>query len=87
MMALAYVAGFLAIIMPGGVGVREFVLTLFLAPELTTTDEPRALAAVAVLLLRVVWTATELVLAAVVYWLPGADRRFALPSSAADGTP
>jgi uncharacterized membrane protein YbhN (UPF0104 family) len=71
MMALAYVAGFLAIVMPGGVGVREFVLTLFLAPELTSTGEPRALAAVAVLLLRLVWTAGELLLAGVVYWLPG----------------
>jgi uncharacterized membrane protein YbhN (UPF0104 family) len=72
MMALAYVAGFLAIVMPGGVGVREFVLTLFLAPELSMTDEPRALAALAVLLLRLVWTAAELVTAAAVYWLvPG----------------
>jgi uncharacterized membrane protein YbhN (UPF0104 family) len=74
MMALAYVAGFLALIMPGGVGVREFVLTLFLAPELSNTGEPRALAAVAVLLLRLVWTAAELLLAAVVYWLPGPPR-------------
>jgi uncharacterized membrane protein YbhN (UPF0104 family) len=71
MMALAYVAGFLAIVMPGGVGVREFVLTLFLAPELASTGEARSLAAVAVLLLRLVWTAGELLLAGVVYWLPG----------------
>jgi glycosyltransferase 2 family protein len=84
MMALAYVAGFLAIIMPGGVGVREFVLTTFLAPELATTGEPRALAAVAVLLLRVVWTAAELVLAAVVYWLPGGKIN-AVPLTPASG--
>jgi len=52
MMALAYVAG-------------------FLAPELTATGEPRALAAVAVLLLRLVWTVCELLTAGMVYWLPG----------------
>jgi len=80
MMALAYVAGFLALVMPGGVGVREFVLTLFLAPELTNTGEPRALAAVAVLLLRLVWTAGELLLAGGVYWIPG-------PVAASEGEP
>src|SRR5262249_58940036 len=33
-MALAYVAGFVILVAPGGIGVREFFLTLFLAPEL-----------------------------------------------------
>ncbi len=77
MMALAYVAGFLAIVMPGGVGVREFVLTLFLRPEFPEAGQ--ALAVVAVLLLRLVWTAGELVLAAVVYWLPGPERAVIAP--------
>jgi len=60
--ALAYVAGFLAVFMPSGVGVREyFLLTLlaFAGPEPLT--EP--LIAVAVLLLRVTWTVSELTLA------------------------
>jgi hypothetical protein len=33
-LAVACVAGFLVLIMPSGVGVREFFLTLFLAPEI-----------------------------------------------------
>jgi uncharacterized membrane protein YbhN (UPF0104 family) len=76
MTALAYVAGFVIVVVPGGLGVREFFLTLFLTAELTaqgTTDagEARALAVLAVLLLRLVWTAAELTFGALVYWLPG----------------
>jgi len=62
---LAYVAGFLALVMPGGVGVREYLLLhllAFLGPE--------ALIAAAVLLLRLVWTAAEVALAGVLYFVP-----------------
>ena len=49
--ALAYVAGFLALPAPGGLGVREYVLLSFLAPA-ASPPESRAIAVVVVLLLR-----------------------------------
>jgi glycosyltransferase 2 family protein len=64
-LGLAYVAGFLAIVVPGGVGVREFVLLELLGQG---SNEP--LYAAAILVLRLVWTATELIVAAIVYWIP-----------------
>jgi uncharacterized membrane protein YbhN (UPF0104 family) len=75
-LALAYVAGFVIVIVPSGLGVREYFLTLFLVPEVTPLvagdeAEGRALAILAVLVLRLVWTAAELVITGVVYWLPG----------------
>jgi uncharacterized membrane protein YbhN (UPF0104 family) len=69
--ALAYVAGFVASV-PGGVGVREWVLDQFLGPELS--GHPAAQTVVIVLLLRLAWTAAELVAAAVLWWLPGPRR-------------
>jgi uncharacterized membrane protein YbhN (UPF0104 family) len=70
--ALAYVAGFVVVVTPGGVGVREWVLNQFLAPELA--GQGSAAVVVIVLLLRLSWTAAELVLAAVLWWLPGPRR-------------
>jgi uncharacterized membrane protein YbhN (UPF0104 family) len=61
---LAYVAGFVILFMPSGVGVREY----FLLRLLGFAGEESFIAA-AVLLLRIVWTAAELVLAAALYWL------------------
>jgi hypothetical protein len=74
-LALSYVAGFL-IPVPGGLGAREFFLRLLLVPELAgllsgTEDETRKLAALAAVVLRLVWTVAELVVAGVVYWFPG----------------
>jgi uncharacterized membrane protein YbhN (UPF0104 family) len=67
-MALAYVAGFLVLVVPGGIGVREFFL-LHLLADLGTAQEVAA----AVLLLRLVWTAAEAVAAgAVFFWRPRA---------------
>src|SRR5262245_4837877 len=64
-LSLAYVAGFVIVIVPGGLGVREFCLTLFLAPELVrfAGEEAPGLTVLAVLLLRLVWTAAEFVVA------------------------
>src|SRR5262249_238005 len=72
MVGLSYVAGFLAFILPGGVGVREGVLEHFLAPELVGQGVAQAagVATVVVLVLRLLWTTAELVMAAAVYWLP-----------------
>jgi uncharacterized membrane protein YbhN (UPF0104 family) len=58
---LAYVLGFAAFVLPAGAGAREWVLKEFL-PNLTP-DAGAALLAAGVLLLRLAWTAGELVLA------------------------
>ena len=63
--ALSYVAGFVGQT-PGGLGVREVILQQFLVPRLGG----EAPAVVAVLLLRVLWTAAELAAAGVLFWLP-----------------
>jgi uncharacterized membrane protein YbhN (UPF0104 family) len=75
-MGLAYVAGFVIVVVPSGLGIREFFLTLFLVPEISRPlglpwDDARALAFLAVVLLRLVWTAAEVIVVGVVYWLPG----------------
>ncbi len=61
-LSLAWVAGFLAIVVPGGVGVREFLLLTLLRGE-----GPEPLVAAAVLLARLLWTLAELLLAAVLW--------------------
>jgi hypothetical protein len=71
---LAYVAGFV-IPVPGGLGVREFFLRLFLAPELLALGLPslkiaEGTAALTAVVLRLVWTLAELPVAAVFYKLP-----------------
>jgi uncharacterized membrane protein YbhN (UPF0104 family) len=71
-LALAYVVGFVVLIAPSGLGVREYFLKLFLVPELLTLGETaeaeaRATAVVVVVVTRLVWTAAEL-LACAVLW-------------------
>lgn len=66
-LALAYVAGFLALFTPGGLGVRELFLQQFLTRQLQMNP---ALAVVAVVVLRVLWTVAELVMALITYFLP-----------------
>ena len=70
-LALAYVGGFVVVVSPGGVGVREWVLDQFLAPEMPGAE---AASVVIVILLRLVWTAAEVLLAGVLWWLPGPRR-------------
>jgi uncharacterized membrane protein YbhN (UPF0104 family) len=82
MVGLAYVAGFLAVFLPGGVGVREGLLLLLLPTVLPASESAAALAAAAVLLLRLVWTGAELLLAAGLYWLPGPTRQPCSPPPA-----
>ena len=67
---LSYVAGFLVVVAPGGLGAREFVLATALTPRLTATTgaDAAALAVVIALLLRLVWTAAEVLLAVVLYF-------------------
>lgn len=72
--SLATVAGFLILILPGGLGAREFVLIAVLAPALSgklTDSSHISVELVAVLaagLLRVVWLITEAVVAGA-FWL------------------
>jgi len=84
-LALAYVASFVVLIVPSGIGVREFFLTVLLAPELgralgMAPVDARPIAILAVLLLRVVWTAAEIAMAGFVYWLPGPAAEAAVSS-------
>jgi uncharacterized membrane protein YbhN (UPF0104 family) len=74
-LAMAYVAGFLAIFLPGGIGVREFFLIFFLTAELThlvqlEEEMARLTVVAAVGVLRFVWFVADIVVAAIVYWLP-----------------
>jgi hypothetical protein len=67
-MGVSYVAGFIILVLPSGLGVREFFLVFFLADS--NVGGPRPSILLAVLLLRIVWTTAELVMATIVYWLP-----------------
>jgi len=68
--ALAYVAGFVAVVVPGGLGVREALLAEALTLELTPSvgsDQAVPLAVAVVLVLRLLWTAAEVIMAGIVY--------------------
>jgi hypothetical protein len=73
-LSLSYVAGFMVMFIPNGLGVREFFLNMFLIPELSlhwTGESASVVTAIwAVWLLRVVWFAAEIVATAVVYRFP-----------------
>jgi len=66
---LAYVAGFLALIVPGGLGVREELMRQFF-PSLLSLQ----LTSLAILLLRLLWTATEVVAAGLLYMAGGESK-------------
>jgi uncharacterized membrane protein YbhN (UPF0104 family) len=68
-LGVAYVAGFIILLVPSGIGVREFFLVLFLANPAEGRSRPAIWQAV--LLLRLVWTTVELLMALVVYRFPG----------------
>jgi hypothetical protein len=81
-MGLAYLLGYLVVFLPGGLGVREFFLQRWLALDLAGllgASEAAAVAVIAALVLRLIWTAAEVGCAGVVYWLPG--QRRAAPNS------
>ena len=69
--AVSYVAGFLVVVAPGGLGAREFVLATALTPRLAGAvgaEQGAALAIVVALMLRLAWTTAEVILAAAVYF-------------------
>ena len=70
LVSLGYVAGFVILIAPGGLGPREFVYKALLAPRFLSfldADLSNGLAAVVALVLRLTWTAFEVLLAIVLY--------------------
>jgi hypothetical protein len=71
-LGVSYVAGFVILISPGAIGVREWFLTVLLTPEVRLVhdlphEEARGKVALAVVLLRLAWTAAEVLLAAALY--------------------
>jgi uncharacterized membrane protein YbhN (UPF0104 family) len=88
-LALAYVGGFIILLVPSGLGVRELLLTPFLAVELEQVTElsggrARALALLIVLVLRMVWTLAEILIIAVLYWVPVRTLRHDLAAHGID---
>jgi glycosyltransferase 2 family protein len=76
--AVAYVSGFVILLVPSGLGIREFLLRLFLIQTLPSRipmaeEAVRATASLAVLVLRLVWTSADVAIAALLYWLPGPE--------------
>lgn len=68
--SLAYVAGFAALVTPGGAGVRELLLQQLLSTMLRdryASAQAEALSAAIALALRLLWTLAELLAAALLY--------------------
>jgi hypothetical protein len=86
MVGLSYVAGFAAFMLPAGLGAREYVLEPFLEPELADlvpAGQTAAVATALVLVLRLLWTGLEVLIALFLLCLP-APRRTEPP---AEGCP
>ena len=76
--SLSYVLGFIVLIAPAGGGVREWVLKVLLFHELVSSmPEPYAdgLAVIIALVVRLVWTTAELILALLLYRFIPATKR------------
>jgi len=91
-LALAYVAGFVIVFVPSGLGVREFCLKVFLVQEFIQhlgLDDKEAvkIGVLIVWLLRVVWTATEVVTVSIIYCLPRPGGEAAAPPRHAEEVP
>jgi uncharacterized membrane protein YbhN (UPF0104 family) len=69
--AFATVAGFVLVIIPGGLGVRELILSRLLVGF----AGPAAYISAAAILLRLDWIVTEFVVALCIYWLKPRDFR------------
>ena len=81
--ARAVVLGFLVVIVPGGLGPREWLLQQPLTGELAGTlgtTEAAAVAVGLVLVLRLVWTVAEVMVALVWYLLPEGGISFFHPA-------
>ncbi len=84
---IAYVAGFVVLVAPGGLGAREAVLTWALTPRFIAemgANEAAALAVVIALVLRLVWTVAEVLLALCLYAFPPSQPQ---PKHSANANP
>jgi uncharacterized membrane protein YbhN (UPF0104 family) len=69
--SLSYVLGFVVLVAPGGLGVREYMLTLTLTPRFATTMDGAVAAGQAVvvaLVLRLTWSGMELCWTLGLWW-------------------
>ncbi len=83
----SYVVGFIILVAPGGLGPREFVLVKCLEPRLIElTANPAGQAVVLALMLRLVWTAFEVVLAGSLYLSYKVPKKKAVDRSNHDAT-
>ena len=74
--SLAMVAGFLLLVSPGGIGVREAALVALMIPYLQTlSPHPELAAWASAALLRLVWLGAELAISAILYPLGGNPLR------------
>jgi uncharacterized membrane protein YbhN (UPF0104 family) len=76
-LALATLVGFLVVVVPSGLGVRELLLQRLLAADLTPmlgAEQALSLSVVVVLLLRLIWTTAEVTAAGLLYWMPVHDK-------------
>ena len=76
--AVGYVASFLIFFVSASIGVREYFLVLFLVPEMIGAAgldraEARAEVVISVVILRLVWTLAELLIAGALYWAPSRE--------------
>jgi uncharacterized membrane protein YbhN (UPF0104 family) len=87
MVSLSCVAGFLVIVSSAGLGVRESILDVLLPGEIDVqaVTAPEPVAAATVILLRVVWTLAELVIAAALYWWGSLAGKSTIVEQAAAG--
>jgi hypothetical protein len=71
-MGLAYSGGFLIVVVPSGLGIREEIIKRYLVAELASEGMGghAGIALLAALVLRLVWTATEVIVAGFLYVLP-----------------
>jgi uncharacterized membrane protein YbhN (UPF0104 family) len=91
-MALAWFGGFIFLPAPGGLGAREYLIVLFLTPELLpaadgVAERARALAVLVAVVMRLMTLVVELLASAGLYWLAPAGPGPAADSDASGGVP
>ncbi len=81
------VAGFVIVVSPGGMGVREAIICMILTVSLTAfTNTPEAAAAVSACVLRILWIVVDLICAGMVYtFLDSPNQDFVAESDKENG--
>jgi len=91
---LSYVAGFVFFFAPGGLGTRELVMQLALTPQFAPAygEQAAGLAIIVAIMLRLTWTAAEVVIGVPLYFLrptppPHAHYEALMSDSSPEGPP